>query len=509
MKHLNSSRKIIAAMLCLISLVSFNSCSAKSRAEAGAPAVEPLSSPELPQPLPSQQAAAVQPYAVFSLRNDLLELTVCDEDAAPLPASMPVLRARPKAITAKMARRMASAVFQGAPLYEYSEELSREEILEKIALWEEGVTDEAIYEAHGADAPQDWIDSVREERLAILEYYRNAYANARDEVTPIPCQWKFWPVEHYTAYGHDYAGSDASYTDEFPFGLSVDLRARATVDGIPYVFWASNYEREDFRNHSLSIFIDEPQALFSGELSEEEKNARRAEWNTAVGRYSPAPATAQELEAALVSAEMLVSDMGLGEFRFSAQAADFTQMPGGGWQIRLEGLPVYEGFPVNKLNPYSSSDFYNEVLTLFMTNDGTLIRLDYSSPLEIVELVEASAPLLAPEQAARIAEDTMQGWDYRALLWSYDSSSSIWDLIHAEVSQASLAIDTVSLGYTRTALDSTDYLLIPSLSFSGEAEIIGTSPDFSEPLDLLLISGDYGRRSFLTLDLRSGELLVS
>ncbi len=40
-----------------------------------------------------------------------------------------------------------------------------------------------------------------------------------------------------------------------PAGMSVDLRAVTELGGVPYEFWLNNNEREDFRNHSLSVFV--------------------------------------------------------------------------------------------------------------------------------------------------------------------------------------------------------------------------------------------------------------
>ena len=146
--------------------------------------------------------------AEFTTDDGQIKISVHDDNADAIPAAMPVLRVRPKAITSDMARQMAKGLFGKAELYEYSEELSKAEIADMIAVYEYAVTDESIKADHGADAPQSWIESVRDARLAILEYYRNAYAMAREEVTPRACEWKFYPMEHYAVHGFDYAGSD-------------------------------------------------------------------------------------------------------------------------------------------------------------------------------------------------------------------------------------------------------------------------------------------------------------
>ena len=107
--------------------------------------------------------------------------------------------------------------------------------------------------------------------------------------------------------------------------------------GIPYELWVNNNEQLGFRNHSLSIFVQTPNELFSGGSSDEVRQARQREWNTRMGIYSSAPATDEDLAAACDRATQLAADMGLGEWIFSARQLDETNTPGGGWQIELEG----------------------------------------------------------------------------------------------------------------------------------------------------------------------------
>mgnify|MGYP004727197219 CR=1 FL=1 len=304
--------------------------------------------------------------------------------AAPAPSAAPVLCARALTVTPDMARRAAAAVFGDAELYEYSEERSRAELAEIIAELESGVTDEAIRASHGADAPQAWIDSVRDARLAFLEYYRNAYANAREEVAPTPCLWRFWPAEHYVF--HDYSGTDTSYGDDIPFGVSADLRAVTVRGGVAYELWANNNERADFQNHSLSIFLETPKELYAN-VSEEERQTREREWLVSVGLFSAESADENALAEAADRASRLAADMGLGGWRFTAAAVDGS-IGVRGWQIELTGRRVCEDYSVSWQDESSRQSVAAESLTLHTANDGTLIDLHYSSPVELAEVAE-------------------------------------------------------------------------------------------------------------------------
>ena len=501
-------RKTVSLLLCVVVLFGLCACGAASRS-----AVVEQMEEESGKPL-STQATTVQEKIVYPVNmqlvsdDGLIHFSVHDDNAAPIPSTMPVLRVRPQIITSDMARQMVKAVFGDAELFEFSEELSKSEVAEMIAAWENAVTDEAIRASHGADAPQSWIDGVRDGRLAILEYYRNAYAYAREEVTPVPCQWKFWPVEHYAIHGHDYAGRDASYTDIIPTGISVDLRAVTKVDGIPYELWVNNNERAGFRNHSLSIFVLEPDELFAGGQSYDETEANRRNWNKSIGAYSSAPATDGEIASACKSAEQLAYNMGLGKWIFDASVVDMASISGGGgWQIELDGQPIYEGFPVSWQNPSDSPDFYPEAMTIHMKNDGTVIDLKYSSPLEIVETVEQSAQLKQWDEMSQIVSQTMQSLSCDTVIPNYVSEKSLLDAVGAQVSETKVDIDSVSVGYTRVPNNSTDFLLIPTVSFTGNLEVLGSIPGVHESTMNLLFGRENGYRISLAWDLRDGALV--
>ena len=509
-------KRVLSAILCLAVSLSLCTCGKETQPVQTVPEAKSSVTQARDQPEPETEVPEEGYHAEFTTDNGLIEVSLHDDSADPVPATMPILRVRPKVITSDMARRMAEAVFGDAELYEYSEELSKAEIADMIAACEQGVTDEAIREDYGEDASRELIDSVRDGRLAILEYYRNAYANAHEEVTPVPCQWKFWPDEHYTIHGFDYAGTDPSYTDEIPNGLSVTLRATTTVNEIPYEFWVNNNESADFRNHSLSVFVLEPGFLFAGDVSEEVREARWREWNMRTGLYSPAPATEEELDAACVQAARLAESMGLGQWRFDAEVLDMTtRVPGGGWQIRLDGLPIYEGFPVSKQSQLGNmrstaqgaQNYYYESLNIVMKNDGTLINLNYCSPLELVEVVEQAVPLMRREQIESIAMDIMRGWDYGDLL-HYDPEKAWWVSAGGVVTDTRAEIDSVRVGYARVKYDATDFLMIPSVTFRGKSEFLGTIPgEHESTMNLMITDGDY-RDSLLVLDLRDGSQIT-
>ena len=459
-------------------------------------------SPEQSAEMPAaggNTGAAHAVSAEFTTGDGQIKISIHDDNADAIPAAMPVLRVRPKDITSDMARQMAKGLFGEAELFEYSEELSKAEIADMIDVYEYAVTDESIKADHGADSPQSWIESMRDARLAILEYYRNAYANAREEVTPRACEWKFYPMEHYAVHGFDYAGSDPYYTDAFPAGMSVDLRAVTELGGVPYEFWVNNNERVDFRNHSLSVFV---LMLDSGGTADE-RRAQTREWYMSMGLYSDAAADKSALEAACAKADMLAEEMGLGEWRFNAAAADRTEITGEGWQIEVTGMPVYEGYPVNWQSA-AGQDCSPERLTIRMANGGTLIELQYTSPMEIVEVTEQTAALKTREDMEPLAIQAMRELSCETLIPGHASEKEYWDAIGAVITEVRLDIDSVCVGYIRVPCGGGDFLLVPSLSFPGRLSVTGSIPGVHEsPMELLDRDGDSHNVS-IDFDLRYG-----
>ena len=460
-------------------------------------------SPEQAAEIPAAGGDAEAARAVnveFTTDDGLIKISIHDDNADAIPAAMPVLRVRPKVITSDMARQMAKGLFGDAELFEYSEELSKSEIADMIDVYEYAVTDESIRADHGEDAPQSWIESVRDARLAILEYYRNAYANAREEVTPVPCEWKFYPMEHYAVHGFDYAGSDPYYTDAFPAGMSVDLRAVTESGGVPYEFWVNNNEQEDFCNHSLSVFALVPDFRSTAE----ERQVQTREWYVSMGLYSDAAADESALDAACAQAVDLAEEMGLGEWRFSAAAVDRTDITGEGWQIEVTGAPVYDGYPVNWQSA-AGQDCCPESLTIRMANDGALIDLQYTSPMEMVEVTEQSSLLKTWEEMDPLVMQAMRSLSCETLIPGYTSEKEYWNAIGAVITEVRLDIDRVCVGYIRVPCGGGDFLLVPSLSFPGQLSVAGYIPGVHESQMELLDRDGSGCNVSLDFDLRSGK----
>ena len=443
----------------------------------------------------------------FSTDDGLIQVRIHSQEAVSVPETMPVLRIKPKTITVQAVQQIARAVFGDAQLYEYSEEMSREELLDCIAAMEKGVTDEAIKASHGKNISDADLESIRQARLEMLEYYRNAYANASDAPSPPPCQWKFWPMEHYAL--HDYAGTDPSYTDDIPYGVQADLRATATVDGIPYEFWASNYEREGFCNHSVSIYLNAPQGM-ADPNSEQYKS-----WVEGLGLCAQEAATGQELDAALTKAAGLLRDMGLGDWQLRAESC-IGYNYNNSWQIAVEGQPIYAGYPVVRQDaikdvrdsPFYGQDYYYESVRLVFTNDGKLLDMKYQGAAEVVEVVEEAASLTGAVELRQLVSDAMHRWKYSDLfIYTADRTMNTFGDLKVEIGQCGADINAITVGFARKETEGAEYLLIPVISFRGELQVTGTIEGFSESSMDLMMFDNSGEHALLMIDLTTGSII--
>ena len=418
-------------------------------------------------PYPTIEAAGEKAALEFENHEGNITFRFDTVDIEEIPETMPVLKLRPKAIDSGWARTMAEAIFGDNTLYEYSEELSRAEIGEKIAEYEDALREEAIKEALGEDASREEIAAYTKAIEEQLDFYSSAYEYARDEVEPVECLWTFWPSTHYAQSSWDYAGRDTGYTDRLPYGATVELCAQVTMDGLPYRFNVNNREAEDFRNHSMYALLMPP--MYPG-------TPDYTPWMVENGVYSDREPGAEEVEAVEEKAREMIAAMGLGDWELEARTdvEKYAYFKGEvvlpeenytSYDIVVDCSPVYGGVAVTRhpmLSNLRSSDeeasnYYFEELELRYCADGRLQNLNYWSPHELLESRYSGVVKLDIGDIESILMDwTAENIQLR------DSLSPEAELLDVEVE-----IFSIELGLSRIKLDDTDFLLIPTLTLPG------------------------------------------
>lgn len=369
----------------------------------------------------------------FKNREGDISFYLGDVELESVPELMPVLQLRPKAIDSDWARTMAKAIFGETKLYEYGSQ----------------------------------------------------------EGEPVECQWLFYNEEYY----YEENGDATAYTGDFPYGKTVELIATAEMDGLPYRFNVNNREAEDFRNHSMYALMMPPMWPGTPEYTP---------WMVENGVYSDSEPGPEEVQAIEEKAREMIAAMGLGDWELEARTdvEKYAYFKGEvvlpeenytSYDIVVDCSPVYGGVAVTRhpmLSNLRSSDeeasnYYYEEMELRYTADGRLQQLIYRSPHEVIDSYET--PVLALDLE-----------DVEALLKELRPEDILREGAMKENEDYSFGeaeVFSMELGLSRTKLDDTDFLLIPTLTVKGTftvnyettkeiQAIYGTRKD---PLDLLVI----------------------
>lgn len=409
--------------------------------------------------------------------------------------NMPIVQVRPMVINGPKARQIVQALFGDAPIYEKTNEKSKsewEDLIISISNW---TSDEAIREAHGDNLSQDEIESIRASRQSILDSYKAAYEQAREVVPKEECQFRFY--REFTRYSFDGAGAYAdepSYYEDIPYGQGYELQAVAEIDGLRYHIWFNNREADDFRNHSVSVFIEEtggPDVM--------------NEYKRSVGLLSEEAPTAEQIVAAEQKAREMLSAMGIGDWQVKGeeQHNDFTESKDAhkDYFISVQCLPVYEDVVVTRqqglsniksTNEYASNYYYEE-LNFQLSNDGRLLSFHYTGPLELVQVVNANVPVMSMAEIQQRVHEQLILSDLDSL-WEYNRPGVIENMFGgAPMSAEELAtqkafftavsaeynITSVEIGLARTRIkdNKTDFYLVPAVTLRGQSTILNAQGD--------------------------------
>lgn len=409
--------------------------------------------------------------------------------------NMPIVQVRPMVINGPKARQIVQALFGDAPIYEKTNEKSKsewEDLIISISNW---TSDEAIRQAHGDNLSQDEIESIRASRQSILDSYKAAYEQAREVVPKEECQFRFY--REFTRYSFDGAGAYAdepSYYEDIPYGQGYELQAVAEMDSIRYHIWFNNREADDFRNHSVSVFIEEtggPDIM--------------NEYKRSVGLLSEEAPTAEQIAAAEQKAREMLSAMEIGDWQVKGeeQHNDFTESEDAhkDYFISVQCLPVYEGVVVTRQQGLSNikstnvyaSNYYYEELNFQLSNDGRLLSFHYTGPLELVQVVNANVPVMSMAEIQQRVHEQLILSDLDSL-WEYNRPGVIENMFGgAPMSAEELAtqkafftavsaeynITSVEIGLARTRIkdNKTDFYLVPAVTLRGQSTILNAQGD--------------------------------
>ena len=354
--------------------------------------------------------------------------------APELPPALPVVRARPMEITPELAQKTAQAVFGDAQIYEYTTEHTKAELEAAILEMKESISDwDALVEDCGGDeAVAESYKAMREESIAAME---EAYAAAPDAVDRSPCDWQFHPSTYYEDVTHLGHISDIGYQV---------CKAGATLDGVPFVFEASNLEKDDFREHSITIGAD-------SELTDTD-----ALWADTGQR--------PDLSAVQERAVQIAGAMGLGVWRVAEcesdlNAASVTYLT---LTREYEGLPMtFHDDPSEAETAYGPSYTYEKLRMDF--NGDKLLSLLYQGALAETGVVNENVQILPFADILAAAKTQMQ------LRGTLNPVTGETIPASEDGSYSDIAVDRVELGLSRIFIkdNTAEYYLVPTYTFYG------------------------------------------
>ncbi len=362
-----------------------------------------------------------------------------DLTAPEAPSALPVLQVRPMEITADLARRTAQAVLGQTEMYQYSSVHTKEDLEQIVLRLRRSVGDwEGLVEQCGGneeDAAE--LKDIYADQLAEAEALYDQAPETRERAA---CDWQFHPTDYY---------GDSLYSDSFygegDNGYS-SIRASAERDGVPFVFDASNREREDMRVHSISIQADDALADVSALYADAEESARS--------------------ETVRAKALDIADAMGLGQWRvLTEEEAAVTGFADEIVLTRLYGgLPLtWHSGPSERETAYGPPYQYEALRMAFHGEE--VVSFLYQGALEEVSTVNENVQTLPFEDILAAAETQMK------LLGTTDALTGEAIPAREDGSYEKITVDGVQLGLTRILIqdNTTDYYLVPTYTFYGTA----------------------------------------
>ena len=372
-------------------------------------------------------------------------------------APLPVLRVRPKTITAETAKHVAEVLFGDADIYDYSKKPTKAEIEQKILNLRRELADEdALEEFYGPI--KDFMVEQAERAIAV---YEAEYDSAPETAEKTPCAWAFHSPDWY----YDWALTDPNDPQIISDKKTLQIVAAAERDELPYIYTVTNRNEEDYRTHSITCEIDYWQAQEDGKKDL---------------YYITQKPTEEDVAARRAEAEAMLGAMDLGEWVIESCVVARNSYSSA-YTVIVRATPVYNGVKVTRQkqmdlrsgDAYAANYYYGEAVFTFC--GSRLESFEYQSPLEVVEVVNDNVAYLSFAEAMEICEKQLR----MSLLTSYPYARSDF-MRYADNDPITSALDEfsrtvrkdvnvyqVELGLVRTRVkDSfTDFYLLPAYTF--------------------------------------------
>lgn len=369
------------------------------------------------------------------------------EDTELLERDLPVICVRPHSITPDEAKHVANVLFGDMEVYQYSEEMSKGDLEDRILALRQRISDrQALEETFGANP--DIIDTIIAQYEAMISDYESRYNDAPNTVEKLLCDWTFYPLSHYI----DQAGMDTNTEEYENYNKTVYIRALSKIGEIPYQYWVCNRDEEDYEVHYFNAYVD-----YVG---------------PEIDLYSEIMPTEDDLATAKETAETILRQINMGEW-FIELCESKPIMRNDGktvYYIDIIATPIYEGVKttyqsqfVNLLADDAFAANYDYESIEFKFSGGNMVSFYYQGILDVIDTVNEDVSVLSLEEALDVFSTHSRYTEIAAPL--------------EEVASMAVSIDRVELGLLRIRIKNNyeDYYLVPTYTFFGTEELFDVS----------------------------------
>lgn len=353
------------------------------------------------------------------------------------------LKVTPHFFTEAEAESIARALFGDAEIYEYSEELTKAELEEKILELEQTINDrDALLEYYGTEEQVDgMLSRVFYPRL---EELKAEYETASDKVTKKLCDFKYYTDEHY---------KDSNWTGDG----NLTIKAYAEVSDTPYFFWLSKREDTEYKLSSIFMFPYD----FKNPMHEN-------------NYYQTTELTDEEISEAKELVQAFLDKTGMDDLKIKK-----VEKAGGDgrYAVRVTCAPTFGDLSLvsnadywtfqSDPGKYGASeeqyaDSYASTEIQFDVSKGAIMGLVYVSPMD-AEVLNENVQLKDYDSIVDAVKTQLEVmWTRtRFLGMEYDISSSMYDdcTIDAEVNVTRIELNLIR---TRVRDEPGSYYLLPA-----------------------------------------------
>ena len=392
---------------------------------------------------------------------------------------MPIIQVRPHEITADEAKRIAQALFEGATFYDYSEEMSKQEIEELILDIKQKISDwDSLVEYYDGDETlaQNMLDAYTTQ----IENYSELYNSAPEYIERKVCDWEFHPITYY----EDTIALQSTTDDFDSYDQAMYIKATTIINDKPYSFSVCNRNESDFQVHSVFAYLDLP--------------------GTTSSHYSEKRPTSEEVDNTRKYVEGILEKIEPNKWKIDSCEIG-ESMSSGKYNICIQATPEYNGVSVirqeqlagMKTDDSYAPNYYYETLT-FDFSGGDLISFEYQAPLEVVSEINSNVEIISLENSVKSLKDYLG----TQTVSSISSAGPLYDADHAEYN-----IDEVVTGLVRTRLKDNvfEYLLVPAYSYFGSYKIYDSAGNVLEDSE----SGFEERNEIAIINAVDGSIIDS